>query len=183
MIHLKNPGRSQQKKVAPRAKHNFDDARAHLATLTMTPLRASSNAHNKLMTLMTQERTGPAPMRSAQGGKLDRPGQTNLENATMSMDNPGKVRAHAMKLTKPPRNLPGTGLVRRAILANGLAPMTKLTKDLSSDTTYPGVPARKPTHASGNVHASLATLVRIAMTLIPIRNNVAVPSKTLRLRS
>ncbi len=162
--------------MATRAKNNTSDARAHLAMLTMTPLRAAGNAHDKLVTLATQERTGRVPMRRAQDGIPARPGQTNLDNGTMLLDNPGKVRAHPASLTKLPLDRPGNDLVRRAILANGLAPLTKLMKDTSSDTAYPDIPARKPTHASGNVHISLATLVRKSMALIHVRSKVAIAS-------
>jgi len=52
----------------------------------------------------------------------------------------------------------------------------KLTRDIIGSTVCPGVPGRKPRHASGNVHARLATLVRKFMALIQIRSNVAIPA-------
>jgi len=162
--------------MATRAKHNFDDVRAHLATLTMTPLHVSGNAHDKLVTLATQERTGPVPMKRAQDDMPSHPELTNHDNSTMPMDGPGKVRAHPVNLTKPPPSLQENDLVELTTFMNALTPTMKLTRDIISSTVCPGVPGRKPRHASGNVHASLATLVRRAMALIQIRSNVDVPS-------
>lgn len=133
-------GKSRRKKIASKEIHDFGNVHARLVTLMMIPLRARDNTHAR------PARTGKVLTRGNQGVVALPPGPTILDRDTMLMEDPGKAHIHPATLTNTLLSLSGNGPVRLATFVNALIPTTKLTKDITGSTIYPGIPNRMPRH-------------------------------------
>jgi hypothetical protein len=145
-IYHKSLGKSQ--KTETKVKHDLVHIHAHLATITMIPLRVRGNVRARL----------EAPEKQL-GIDLDiTKDDQGVVKVTMPMVAPDKVHARPAALTNIALNHRGNVLVKAPIFTNAPIPTLKLTKDTTSNTACPGVPVRKPRHARGSACASQAMM-------------------------
>jgi len=152
-------------------KHDFGNARARLATLTIIPLRVRGNDHARLVVPAKLAEINLVLTRADQAVVLVPTGLTILDKVTMPTVDPGKVHAHSGTLTNTPPNLPENDLVKPATFANALTPTTKLTKDIINSIACQGIRGRKPRNAYASASVSLTTIAMKSTMIIHIRSN------------
>ncbi len=139
--------------------------------MTMIPLSVPGNAHARLGAPAKQAEIDLDLTEGEQDVVPVPTEATSLDKVTMSMVAPGKVRARPATRTNIPLNLRGNDLVKPTTFMNDLTLTTKLTKDITSSTTCPGVPGRKPRHGCGSALASLTMLAMKSMMFTCTHSN------------